>query len=347
MAVADRIYRGQTPATGSEPRVNLLVDRFGREHTYLRISVTDRCNLRCTYCMPAGGIDWKPREALLTFEEIERVARVMAQMGVQKIRLTGGEPMVRSGLENLVERLSLIEGIRTIAMTTNGLLLADKAALLKARGLSALNISLDTLRRDRFTEIARIDAFNQAKAGLDAALATGFESLKLNVVVMAGVNDDEILDFVDFAADQKLNVRFIEYMPFKDNRWEVQDVVGWQQMKTQIETRYALEALPTELGAVAKDFQIVGHTGTVSFISSMTDSFCDSCNRLRITADGQLKSCLFHPAETNLRDVLRSGVTDAELETHVTAAVLAKPEAHPPMEELLALDNRSMIEIGG
>lgn len=324
-----------------------LVDRFGRGHSYLRISVTDRCNLRCAYCMPAGGIDWKPRQELLSFEEILRVARVMVGMGVTKIRLTGGEPLVRSNLDVLIGQLAALDGLECLAMTTNGLLLKPRAARLKALGLQALNVSLDTLQRKRFAEITRLDAFDEAMGGLRAALDAGFDTLKLNVVVMAGVNDDEILDFVDFAADRPLNVRFIEYMPFKDNRWQPQAVLPWLEMKRRIETRYRLLPLSAGPGAVAKDFRLAGHSGTVSFITSMTDSFCASCNRLRITADGQLKSCLFHPAEVSLRDVLRAGADDAMLEQTITGAVLEKPEAHPDMASLLSVENRPMIEIGG
>lgn len=335
------------PAPLVSPAANRLVDRFSRAHSYLRISVTDRCNLRCTYCMPAGGIEWQQREALMSFEEILRVARVMVGMGVTKIRLTGGEPLVRKNLEVLIEQLAQLEGLETLAMTTNGLLLKDQADQLKALGLNALNLSLDTLQPERFRKIARLDAFDQAMAGLEAALAAGFDSLKLNVVVMAGVNDDELLDFVDFAADRPLNVRFIEYMPFKDNRWQEADVVPWREMKRRIESRYRMIPMAAEPGAVAKDFRLAGHIGTVSFITSMTDSFCGTCNRLRVTADGQLKSCLFHPAEVNLRDGLRAGIDDRQLERLITGAVLAKQEAHPPMEELLGVENRTMIEIGG
>ncbi len=324
-----------------------LVDRFGRAHSYLRISVTDRCNLRCTYCMPAGGIDWKSRHELLSFEEILRVARVMVGMGVTKIRLTGGEPLVRNNLEVLIGQLAQLDGLQALAMTTNGLLLKPKAAQLKALGLTALNVSLDSMRRDRFAEITRLDAFDQAMGGLRAALDAGFDSLKLNVVVMSGVNDDEILDFVDFAADKFLNVRFIEYMPFKDNRWHPDSVLPWLEMKRRIETRYRLLPLPADSGSVAKDFRLAGYSGRVSFITSMTDSFCATCNRLRLTADGQFKSCLFHPAEISLRDILRSGADDAMLEKAITGAVLEKPQAHPEMETLLSVENRPMIEIGG
>jgi len=325
----------------------MLVDRFGRQQTYLRISVTDRCNLRCVYCMPQDGIDWKSKEEILTFEEIYRIARIFVELGVTKIRLTGGEPLVRRNLELLVDQLSSLPGLKMLAMTTNAVLLREKGQTLRDAGLTALNISLDSLRKERFKDIAKRDDHDNVIAGIQAALESGFHPLKLNVVVMSGINDDEILDFVEFVRDKPMNVRFIEYMPFKDNHWSVSGVVSFVDMKQAIERRYRLQPLDTEPGAVAKDFSIDGHVGTVSFVTSMTDSFCNTCNRLRLTADGSIKSCLFYPAELNVRDELRRGVTDETLASLVRSAVLLKPAEHPPMEEILASENRAMIEIGG
>ncbi len=327
--------------------MNRLIDSFGRKHNYLRISVTDRCNLRCVYCMPHEGIAWKKRDQLLSFEEIIRISRVFAQMGVDKIRLTGGEPMVRKNLEVLIEQLALIDGVKTIAMTTNATLLKPVAKHLKSIGLKALNISLDTFKEERFAAITRRDDFQNVIDGINEALDAGFESLKLNMVVMSGVNDDEIIDFVDFVKDKRMNVRFIEYMPFKDNLWNVDKVVTFQEMHDRIQQKYKLFPLQAEPSAVAKDFGIEGSIGTVSFISSMSDSFCGTCNRLRLTADGSIKSCLFYPAETSLRDALRNGITDQTLEEMILHALSMKPEAHPPAEEIAAADNRAMIEIGG
>lgn len=327
--------------------MNRLIDSFGRKHNYLRISVTDRCNLRCFYCMPHEGIAWKKRDQLLSFEEIIRISRVFARMGVDKIRLTGGEPMVRKNLDVLIEQLALIDGIKTIAMTTNATLLKPVAKHLKNIGLNALNISLDTFKEERFFAITRRDDFQNVFDGIKEALEAGFESLKLNMVVMSGVNDDEIIDFVDFVKDKRMNVRFIEYMPFKDNSWNVDKVVTFQEMHQRIQEKYKLYPLDCEPSAVAKDFGIEGHSGTVSFISSMSDSFCGTCNRLRLTADGSIKSCLFYPAETSLRDALRKGITDETLEEMILQALAMKPEAHPPAEEIAAADNRAMIEIGG
>ncbi len=324
-----------------------LMDRFGRRHTYLRISVTDRCNLRCRYCMPHEGMVFQPREELLSYEEILRLSRLFIGMGVRKIRLTGGEPMVRRDLPVLIEQLSGLDGLETLTMTTNGYYLANQAETIKAAGVQALNISLDTLRPVRFFAITRRDAFTEVMAGIDAALNAGFESLKLNVVVMAGINDDEILDFIEFGKNKPLNIRFIEYMPFEGNRWTRAGVVPYREIRQRIESRYALEPLVTEPSAVAKDFALPGYPGTVSFITSMTDSFCGTCNRLRLTSDGAVKACLFGPAEISLRDPMRAGADDTTLRHLIGQAIRRKQEAHEPMETLARIENRPMIAIGG
>jgi cyclic pyranopterin phosphate synthase len=325
---------------------NDLVDGFGRAHTYLRISVTDRCNLRCVYCMPHEGLEWKKRNELLTYEEITRLAQIFTGMGVNKIRLTGGEPMVRKNLLSLVQKLGALPELKTLAMTTNATLLEAHAHELKKAGLNAINISLDTFKAARFAEITRIDQLDNVLAGIDAAIACRFESIKLNMVVMAGVNDDEILDFAAFASRHKINVRFIEYMPFKDNQWTSNKVVTYKEILAQIKTRFAVEKKDDEPSAVAKDYALEGG-GSVSFITSMSDSFCSTCNRLRLTADGSIKSCLFYPAEINLRDAMRAGASGSELKKMIHFALSQKPEAHPPAEEIAAGENRAMIEIGG
>jgi cyclic pyranopterin phosphate synthase len=328
---------------------NVLVDTFGRKHTYLRISVTDRCNLRCTYCMPQEGLVWKKRQELLTFEEIIRLSTIFVEMGVNKIRLTGGEPMVRKGLVDLVQNLGAIDGLKTLAMTTNATLLAPYVQQLQEHGMSSLNISLDTFKADKFSQIARQDEsiFYDVMAGIETSIKQNFRSLKINVVVMSGINDDEILDFVRFAYNNPVNVRFIEYMPFKDNQWTNEKVVTYKDMLALIGEHYQLHKIEDEQSAVGKDYAISGALGSVSFISSMSDSFCGTCNRLRLTADGSVKSCLFYPAETNLRDAMRQGATDSQLQGMILDALKAKPEAHPPAEEIAANDNRAMIQIGG
>lgn len=327
--------------------MNMLIDRFGREHSYLRISVTDRCNLRCVYCMPAEGINVKPKSEILTFEEIYRIANVFASLGITKVRVTGGEPLVRKDLPALIALLRSIPQIKTVAMTTNGVLLREKCRTLKEAGLDAINISLDTLRPERFKELTLRDNFQDVLAAIDEAIATQFLSLKVNVVVMRNRNEDEIMDFIERYKDERVNVRFIEYMPFKDNRWEPDNVYSFALMKSLIERKYVLEPMPARGGDVAKDFRLKDHAGTVSFITSMTDSFCGTCNRLRIMADGSVKSCLFSNPEINVRDPLRAGATDADLADMILWAVKHKPEAHPPMEELASVENRAMVEIGG
>lgn len=327
--------------------MNRLIDRFGREHTYLRISVTDRCNLRCVYCMPAEGNALKRREELLTFEEIYRITSVFAEMGIRKIRITGGEPLVRRDLEKLIAKLRSIRKIETLAMTTNAVLLKDKAQLIKEAGVTALNVSLDTFRKDRFLTITRRDDLDNVLAGIYAALKAGFDPLKLNVVLMASVNSGELMDFVEFVRDKPINVRFIEYMPFRDNGWNVSEVFAYKRMKEIIEERHELQSIATEPSATAKDFAIEGFRGTVSFVTSMSESFCGTCNRLRLTADGNIKSCLFSNEELNLRDAIRCGITDGGLRNMIKEAVLSKPFEHPPMEQLTLLGNRAMVDIGG
>ena len=331
---------------------NVLIDCFGRQHSYLRISVTDRCNLRCFYCMPRQGLVWRDKAHLLTYEEIERVARIFVEMGITKIRLTGGEPLVRKGLPNLARRLKQIDGLQCLAMTTNATLLAEHAADLRAGGMDALNISLDTFDRAKFERITYQDKYDVVMDGIKAALQEGFDTIKINMVAIAGVNDDEILDFARFALDNPVNVRFIEFMPFKDNDWDIQKVITYQEIKEKIEKVYRLQ--PRVIGdagfdtsAVAKDFAMVDGKGWVSFISSMSDSFCSTCNRLRLTADGSIKSCLFAPSEINMRERLREGATDDDIRDMILYSLSRKPEAHPPAAEIAAQENRAMIQIGG
>lgn len=297
--------------------------------------------------MPLEGIKFQNKNSILTYEEIERIAGVFVRLGINKIRITGGEPLVRRDLERLIGRLHNLDGVGTLALTTNGTLLADKAEALQKAGVSALNVSLDTFKPDRFKEIARRDDLGNVLAGIEKALQIGFASVKINMVVMSGWNDDEVLDFVDFAHNNPVNVRFIEYMPFKENGWQPEKVVTFKQLRERIESRYALDSIAVEPSAVAKDFALRGGRGAVSFITSMSESFCSTCNRLRLTADGSIKSCLFYPAEINLRESLRKGASDQDIADMIMYSLSMKPEAHPPADEIAANENRSMIEIGG
>lgn len=325
-----------------------LVDAFGRRHTYLRVAVTDRCNLRCTYCMPPEGVVRKPHGDILTFHEIARVTRVLAGMGVDKVRLTGGEPLVRRDLPMLVKQLAALTGVKRVSMTTNGVLLARHVAALRAAGLASVNISLDTLQPARFARITLRSHYHRVRDGIDAALAAGFDAVKLNVVVIRGFNDDELHQFAALTEDQPLDVRFIEYMPFRDNQWAKERLVPYTEIRERLETHAPLlPVVPEDPAQPARDFVMPGHQGRVGIIASMTRPFCERCSRLRLTADGALKTCLFHCPERRLRDALRSGMSDAELALTIRAALREKPVGHAPLETLATLDNRIMTEIGG
>ena len=325
-----------------------LVDAYHRSHTYLRISVTDRCNLRCSYCMPHEGMQFHQQDSILTFDEIVRVAAIFAGLGVRKIRLTGGEPLVRGGLPLLVERLAALEGVEAIGLTTNGVLLARHAADLRHAGLRALNVSLDTLRPERFAAIAKRDEFSAVIDGIETALGLGFAPLKLNVVVIRGVNDDELLDFVGLAQHRPINVRFIEYMPFDSNRWNTDGFMPFGELRRTISGAHELlPVMGVDPHAVSKDYHIPGFQGKVSFISSMSEHFCGGCNRIRLTSDGSVKPCLFSRAETNLRGLLREHGSDGQIEAAINDALQAKWYSHPPVDTLRNMVNRSMIQIGG
>ena len=325
-----------------------LVDGFGRVHRYLRVSVTDRCNLRCRYCMPAEGVELKGRDEILRFEEIVRLVRVFAGCGVDKVRITGGEPLVRKGVDELVGMIAEVSGIKTVAMTTNGILLAKQVERLKRAGLTQLNVSLDTLRAERFGQITLRDKFEDVVEGIAAALAAGFEPLKVNVVVMEGFNEDELLDFVEYVRDRPINVRFIEYMPFAGNGWERMKMVPYARMREVIESRYKLVAAGGVDGsAVAKDFGIEGILGTVSFITSMTENFCSSCDRIRLTAEGSIRNCLFGQDEWSLRDAMRNGASDEVLEEIIRRAIWQKKAGHGGMDALARQVNLAMVQIGG
>ena len=325
-----------------------LTDSFNRPHSYLRISITDRCNLRCVYCMPPDGIEARNRDEILSFDEIVRLAEIFARMDVNKIRLTGGEPLVRKNVDALVERLSAIPGIRTLGMTTNGVLLAEQADALYRAGLRRLNISLDTLRRDRFDRIALRACYDAVMRGIDTVIERGFEPLKLNMVVMKGVNDDELCDFVEFAMSRPVSIRFIEFMPFTANRWNDQGFMSYGEMKERIGERFEMLPVPaSDASDVARSFRIPGIQGTVGFISSMSEHFCATCNRVRLTADGSIKACLFAPAEVNLRSLLRDGTDDDLIALRIREALIPKQFAHVPMSELSMIENSTMISIGG
>src|SRR5438132_6799921 len=286
-----------------------LVDTFGRVHTDLRISVTDRCNFRCSYCMPAEDMKWLPREGILTYEEIERVARVLHGLGVTAVRLTGGEPLVRADLPVLVRKLCAL-GFEDLSLTTNGVGLPHLAGALVDAGLRRVNVSCDSLDRQRFASITRRDALDAVLAGMDAAEAAGLAPVKVNVVLMRGVNDDEVVDFAAFARATGRPVRFIEYMPLDAaHAWERPDVVPGTEIVERIDAVWPLEAVAgrDDDPAPADRYRFADGGGEIGVIASVTDAFCGTCNRLRLTADGALRNCLFAVREWSVRDVLRSG----------------------------------------
>ncbi|CAL56056.1 MoaA/nifB/pqqE, iron-sulphur binding, conserved site [Ostreococcus tauri] len=324
-----------------------LVDAHGRGHNYLRISLTERCNLRCAYCMPAEGVDLTPDGRLLTASEVERLVHIFARAGVDKVRLTGGEPTVRRDLEDIVRRVSAAPGVRDVSVTTNGVALERRLEGLKANGLTRLNLSLDTLVPAKFEFMTRRKGQERVMRSIDRAVELGFDSVKVNVVVMRGQNDDEILDFVELTKTKPINVRFIEYMPFDGNKWSERKMVSYAEMRARIDEKYILRRADDPRQEVAKNFYVDGHVGTVSFITSMTNHFCSGCNRLRIMADGNLKVCLFGNAEVSLRDAMREGATDDEILKIIGDAVQRKKAKHAGMHELADLDNRAMIKIGG
>ena len=326
-----------------------LVDTYGRVHTDLRISVTDRCNFRCSYCMPVEDMKWLPREGILTYEEIVRVARVMKSLGVAAVRLTGGEPLVRADLPVLVAKLAAI-GFDDISLTTNGVGLPHLAGALAGAGLQRVNVSCDSLKRERFASITRRDALDAVLAGMSAAEAAGLAPVKVNVVLMRGVNDDEVVDFAAFARETGRPVRFIEYMPLDAaHAWERPDVVPGREIVERVAAVFPLKPVGSrdDDPAPADRYRFVDGQGEIGIIASVTDAFCGTCNRLRLTADGALRNCLFATQESSVRDLLRSGGSDTDLEALCRQVVWQKRASHGIDTPGFIPPERSMSQIGG
>ena len=327
-----------------------LLDTFGRVADDLRISVTDRCNFRCVYCMPAAGLPWLARDQVLSFEEIVRVTRILVeQCGVRTIRLTGGEPLVRKGIEELTGMIAALDASLDIAMTTNGILLEEKAVALKQAGLRRLNVSLDTLHADRFKDLARRDALDRVLRGLTAARAAGFSPIKLNMVVMRGQNDDEILDFARLARSDGYEVRFIEFMPLDaDGIWSMDRVVASREIIDAIDREFPLEPVTDQKPAPATRFRFRdGSQGGIGVIPSVSDAFCKVCNRIRLTAEGHLRTCLFSIEEHDLKALLRGGASDEQLRDAIARAVWQKEEGHKIGQADFVRPGKSMSQIGG
>ncbi|OLC23077.1 MAG: cyclic pyranopterin phosphate synthase MoaA [Actinobacteria bacterium 13_1_20CM_2_65_11] len=327
-----------------------LRDSYGRIADDLRISITDRCNFRCIYCMPAEGLKWLKRDDLLRFEEIARLARLFVERyGVRTIRITGGEPLVRIKVEELVGMINDIDPTLDITMTTNGVLLREKARLLKDAGLKRINISLDTLHMDRFHEIARSDAFGRVMDGIQASREAGLWPIKLNMVVMKGKNDDEVVDFARLAREQGYEVRFIEFMPLDgDNIWTNEQVVPSLRIQEQIEDLFPLRPVADPRPGPATRYKFAdGSPGGIGFISSVSQAFCTTCNRIRLTAEGGLRTCLFSLQETPLRDLIRSGASDDHLGRVIETAIWRKEEGHLINQPGFIKPAKNMSQIGG
>jgi cyclic pyranopterin phosphate synthase len=327
-----------------------LEDAHGRLIGDLRVSVTDRCNFRCRYCMPAEGMDWIPREEILSFEEIERLVSLFVDLGVSDVRLTGGEPLVRRDFPALVERLAAIEGVEDLSLTTNGYLLAAQAADLVAAGIDRVNVSIDSLARARFFEITRRDALDRVMAGLDAIAAHPEVSpVKVNAVPMPGLGPEDVRRFCDLARDRGFQVRFIEFMPLDGDRaWSTDDVMTGAEVRALIEAEgLALRERPREPHSTARVYGFADGRGEIGFINPVSEPFCGDCNRLRLTADGKLRTCLFSLHETDLRAPLREGADDAELERIVRDAVWRKELKHRIDEPGFRPPARTMSAIGG
>ncbi len=327
-----------------------LTDSFGRIHTSLRLSVTDRCNIRCFYCMPSEQVDFLPRPEILSFEELTRATRIFAGLGITKIRLTGGEPLVRKELPELIRQLRSIESIEEIAMTTNAILLDRLALPLKQAGLDRINVSLDTLDQKQFVEITRRDSLPQVIRGIDAAQQAGFQNLRLNAVAVKGLIEAQIIPLARFAIERRLKLRFIEFMPLNSTgRWSDSDVLTGARIRKIIEDSFG-DLQPVERDDPAQpatDYRLPDGANTIGFVNSVSEPFCNACNRVRLTADGKIRNCLFSHEEWDLRNLFRSGATDAEVSRLIVDCVTQKKAAHGIGDEGFEKPQRAMYQIGG
>ena len=329
--------------------IKMLLDNYQRHINYLRLSITDRCNLRCRYCMPEEGVEMVGHGALLTYEEIVRTIEVFARSGISKVRITGGEPLVRRGVVDLIKRIARIQGINDLSLTTNGVLLKEYAGALVEAGLHRINISLDTLRPDRFAYITRRDSFKEVWEGIEEALRHGLSPIKVNVVVIKGLNDDEIKDFARLSLTYPLHIRFIEFMPVGDgNEWHGEEAIPSTRIMEEIKGIGELFPLaPYENGGPAKRYYLKEGKGEIGFISPISSHFCAQCNRLRLTPDGKIRTCLFSDEEIDLKAALRKGGGEATLTEILYQALQAKPEGHRIGDMRFKKCQRGMHAIGG
>jgi len=329
--------------------VEPLVDGHGRLIGDVRVSVTDRCNFRCQYCMPAEGLQWLERDQVLSFEEIQRLVALLASMGVHDVRLTGGEPLVRREFPRLAAMLAEIDAVEDLSVTTNGFLLERDAEALVRAGINRFNVSIDSLQRDRFYEITRRDSLPRVLAGLEVlARFPEAHPIKINAVGIRGFTETEILPMAAFAREHPYEVRFIEFMPLDaDHNWDPSSVLTGDEIRAAIHDVYPLEAQPREPSATARKYRFADGHGTIGFINPVSEPFCSDCNRIRITAEGKLRTCLFSLHETDLRSPLRSGATDAELDQLIRDAVWQKELKHHVNDPGYTQPHRTMSQIGG
>lgn len=327
----------------------MLKDAHGRVISDLRVSVTDRCNFRCQYCMPAEGLPWLERDEILSFEEIERLVQIFSSLGVDEVRLTGGEPLVRKEFPRLVSMLSKVEGIEDLSLTTNGYLLANQADALVEAGIDRVNVSLDSLSRDAFFHMTRRDSLGRVLEGLEAiARHETVRPIKVNAVAIRDFTESEVFDFCRLARSSRFQVRFIEFMPLDGDRsWDPDSVLTGAEIRAIVEGRFPLEEIPREPHATARVFRFVEGEGEIGFINPVSEPFCADCNRLRLTAEGMLRTCLFSETETGLRDPLREGASDLELEEIIRDAVWRKELKHRVNEPGFVPPPRTMSAIGG
>jgi len=327
----------------------MLLDPYKRKINYLRISVTDKCNLRCRYCMPEEGIPLISHGAILTYEEILRIVRVFAAEGISKVRLTGGEPLVRKGIVDFISRLSQIEEIKDLSLTTNGILLKEYARDLKRAGLKRINVSLDSLTKERFFQITRRDEYERVWNGIEEALRVGFSPIKINMVAIKGLNDDEIESFARLTLHLPLTVRFIEYMPSGNGEeWKESDILTIPRIKDRLERVGPLTPVPPDQwDGPSKRFKIEGAIGEIGLIGAVSSHFCSDCNRLRLTPDGKIRTCLFSDEEIDVREILRNGGTDQDLKERLLVALRTKPERHHINSHQFKKCQRNMSAIGG
>ncbi|MCX8117464.1 MAG: GTP 3',8-cyclase MoaA [Desulfobacterota bacterium] len=327
----------------------MLFDPFQRRINYLRISVTDRCNLRCRYCMPEEGLALTPHEEILTYEEILRIVRVFVREGISKVRLTGGEPLVRKGIIDFVSNLSRIEGIRDLSLTTNGLLLGEFAGQLKRAGLKRINISLDTLDRQKFLEITRRDGYDRVWQGIEEAIRVSLSPIKINMVAIRGFNDDEIESFARLTLEHPLIVRYIEYMPAGNGEeWREGHIITTSEIKRRLEEMGRLIPLPLDpWDGPARRYRFEDAKGEIGLIGPVSDHFCGRCNRLRLTPDGKIRTCLFSDDEIEVKGFLRNGGSDEDVRKQLLIALNQKPARHPLNTNQFKKCQRNMSAIGG